>query len=93
MQLERIVYTFISIFSGHFPVTMTTHFLDYARTLGYYRTMRNLENDHQYFKNQIGIFQQMYQNLSAVVQGFEEVVQENEMLKEVVKSLKETVAE
>lgn len=55
--------------------------------------MRNLENDHQYFKNQIGIFQQRYQNLSAVVQGFEEVVQENEMLKEVVKSLNETVAE
>ncbi|EFX70508.1 hypothetical protein DAPPUDRAFT_257001 [Daphnia pulex] len=55
--------------------------------------LRNLENDHQYLKNQIGIFQQSFQNFSAVVQDFEEMIQGKERLEEEVKFLKETVAE
>ena len=55
--------------------------------------VRDLENDQQYFKNQIGIFQPSFQNLSAVLQSFEEMVQKNERLEGEVKCLKETVAD
>jgi hypothetical protein len=55
-------------------------------------TVQNLEHDHQSFKNQIGTNQQRFQNLSTVGQSFEELVQENEILKK-VKYLKGTVAE
>jgi SMC interacting uncharacterized protein involved in chromosome segregation len=55
--------------------------------------LTNLENDHQYLKNQIGVLQQKFQNISIAVEDFEGMVQEKETLQEEVKCLKETLAE
>lgn len=57
------------------------------------RNVQKLESDHQFYKQQIGQFQQKFQNPNVIIQGYEEMAEENQRLNEKVKSLKKTVSE
>ncbi|EFX74571.1 hypothetical protein DAPPUDRAFT_324254 [Daphnia pulex] len=67
----------------HFPATTTRMTEEYVK---------NLENDNQNLKNEIGVCHDRFQNVSAMLHGVDEIVEEKERLQDEVKYLKETVA-
>ena len=55
--------------------------------------VQKLEKDHLFYQHQIGQFQKQFQDLNAIIKGFEEMGEENRMLKEKVNSLQRIVSE
>ena len=55
--------------------------------------IQKLEKDHLFYQHQIGQFQKQFQDLNAIIKGFEEMGEENRRLKEKVNSLQRIVSE
>jgi hypothetical protein len=64
-----------------------------ANTESTVELVQKLENDHLFYHQQINEFQQKFQTLTSIIEGFEQMDRENRSLKEEVESLTKTALE